>query len=202
MLGCIVSSTTSVCKPVYKLKGLDQTCQNWSKVVNLCQTGDFVKIDGFEVVGDVNWIIDKSWQVVFRIVQNCQKLSILTLLDQISSKSSILTILSDLVTTWMSTESSTKVDRFMSKLIILVKSVEFSWFWSKLAKIVNFDDLRVSRSLMNLNRNCQNWRFRQFWPISWKFDGLEMSEVSKLTILGKSDNLHGDSLGIGRCWNC
>ena len=27
-----------------------------------------------------------------------------------------------------------------------------------------------------------------------------LSKVSNLTILGKSDNLHGDSLGIGGCW--
>ena len=49
---------------------------------------------------------------------------------------------------------------------------------------------------MNPNRNCQNWRFRQFWSISWKFDDFRMLKVSKLTILGKSDNLHGNSLGL------
>ena len=155
--------------------------QKWSISVKI---GDFEKIDGFEVVHDVNWIIDKSWQVVYRIDQNCQNLSILVLLDQISSKSSILTNLSDLVTTWMSTESSTKVDRYVSKLTILLKSVKFSWFLAKTAKIVNFDDLRVSRSLMNPNRNCQNWRFRQFWQLWHKminlYTGLYTNPVSSI----------------------
>ena len=100
----------------------------------------------------------------------------------------------------MSTESSTKVDRYMSELIILVKSVKFSSFWSKMTKIDDFGILRKSRSLMNPNRNCQNWRFHQFWSISWKFGVSRTSKVSKLTILGKSDNLHGNSLGFGGCW--
>ena len=163
------------------------------------KTVNFGKFDDFGDVGYVNWIIDKSWHVVFRIDQNWRKVSILTLLGQISLKSSILTILSDLVTCQMSTESSTKVDRYMSELIILVKSVKFSSFWSKLTKIDDFGILRKSRSLMNPNRNCQNWRFRQFWPISWKFGVWRVPKVSILAILGKSDKLHGDSLGFEGC---
>ena len=242
------SSTVSVYKPVYKLTGLYQTSQIWSKVVISCQNcpfwrnwvfwwywgcqlnhrqkltccvqncskltksvnfdtfgSNFIKIVNFDNFGwfsdipHVNWILDKSWHVMFRIDQNWQKVSILTLLGQISLKSSILTNLSDLVTCHMSTESSTKVDGYMWKLIILVKSVKFSWFWSKMTKIDDFDILRKSRSLMNPNRNCQNWRFRQFWSISWKVGVLDISKVSKLTILRKSDNLHGDSLGFDDC---
>ena len=133
---------------------------------------------------------------MLRIDQKWQKVSILTLLGQFSSKPSILTNLGDLVTYHISTESSIKVDRYMSELIILVKSVKFRGFWSKMTKIDDFGILRKSRSLMNPNRNCQNWRFRQFWPISWKFDVWRAAKVSKVAILGKSDNLHGDSLGF------
>ena len=180
--------------------------QVWMKVIRidqkwsfLVESVDFGEIGCFGDFAYINWIIDKSWHVVFGIDQNWQKVSILTLLGQISSKSSILTILVDLVTYHMSTESSTKVDRYMSELIILVKSVKFRGFWSKMTKIDDFGILRKSRSLMNPNRNCQNWRFRQFWSISWKFGVWDVWKVSKLTILGKSDNLHGDSLGFGGC---
>ena len=175
----------------YELARIDQKWWFLVKSVN------FGKFGGLVVFVYVNWIIDKSWRVVIGIDQNWQKVSILTFLGQISSKSSILTNLSDLVIYHMSTESSIKVDRYMSELIILVKSVKFSWFWSKMTKIDDFGILRKSRSLMNPNRNCQNWRFRQFWPISWKSGVLDTSDVPKLTILGKSDNLHGDSLGFG-----
>ena len=133
---------------------------------------------------------------MFKIVKICQ---ICRFWVKFHQNRQFLTNLSDLVIAWMSTESSTKVDRYMSKLSILVKSVKFSWFWSKIAKIVNFGDLRVSRSLMNPNRNCQNWRFRQFWSISWNFDVFEYLKVINLMILAFPDNLHGDSLGTGGC---
>ena len=47
--------------------------QKWSISV---KTGDFGEIDGFEMVGDVNWIIDKSWQVHVKVVNSGEKCEI------------------------------------------------------------------------------------------------------------------------------